>query len=204
VIKDQVRWTPFVKQSPHIYFINYKATGSLTVRFIKAADTRDALQKVEAVIKTFDASAPFNYDFLDDDYAGMFRQEERIGTLATVFSSLAILISCIGLFGLASFATIQRTREISIRKVLGASVFSLWKMLLKDFLLLVVVAVVLGIPIAWFLSSKWLQQYEYRTDLSWMIFLLTGLIAICITIVTVSFETLRAALANPVRALKSE
>lgn len=204
VIKDQVRWTPFVKQSPHIYFINYKATGSLTVRFAKAASTRDALQKVEAVIKKFDASAPFNYEFLDDDYAGMFRQEERTGTLATVFSSLAVLISCIGLFGLASFATIQRAREISIRKVLGASVFGLWKTLLKDFLLLVVVAIVLGIPVAWFLSLKWLQQYEYRTDLSWIIFLLTGVIAMSITIVTVSFETLRAALANPVRALKSE
>ena len=174
------------------------------MRFAKAASTRDALQKVEAVIKKFDASAPFNYEFLDDDYAGMFSQEERIGTLATVFSSLAILISCIGLFGLASFATIQRAREIGIRKVLGASVFGLWKMLLKDFLLLVVAAIVLGIPIAWFLSLKWLQQYEYRTDLSWMIFLLTGVIAISITIVTVSFETLRAALANPVRALKSE
>lgn len=204
VIKDQVRWTPFAKQSPHIYFINYKATGSLTVRFARTASTRDALQKVQAVIKQFDASAPFNYEFLDDDYAGMFRQEERIGTLATVFSSLAILISCIGLFGLASFATIQRAREIGIRKVLGASVFALWKMLLKDFLLLVVVAIVLGIPIAWFLSLKWLQQYEYRTDLSWMIFSLTGVIAVSITIVTVSIETLRAALANPVRALKSE
>jgi predicted permease len=204
VIKDQVRWTPFVKQSPHIYYINYKATGSLTVRFAQAASTRDALQKVEAAIKKFDASAPFNYEFLDDDYAGMFRQEERIGTLATVFASLAILISCIGLFGLASFATIQRAREISIRKVLGASVFGLWKMLLKDFLLLVVAAIVVGIPIAWFLSSKWLQQYEYRTDLSWVIFLLTGVIAMSITIVTVSFETLRAALANPVRALKRE
>jgi putative ABC transport system permease protein len=134
----------------------------------------------------------------------MFRQEERIGTLATVFSSLAILISCIGLFGLASFATIQRAREISIRKVLGASVIGLWKMLLKDFLLLVIIAVALGIPIAWFLSLKWLQQYEYRTDLSWMIFLLSGVIAMSITIMTVSFETLRAALANPVRALKSE
>ena len=204
VIRDQVRWTPFVKQSPHLYFLNYKATGSLTVRFTKAAGTRDALEKVEAVIKKFDTSAPFDYEFLDDDYAGMFREEERIGMLATVFSSLAILISCIGLFGLASFATIQRAREISIRKVLGASVFGLWKMLLKDFLLLVVVAVVLGIPFAWLLSTKWLQQYEYRTDLSWMIFLLTAVVAILITILTVSFETLKAALANPVRALKSE
>lgn len=149
-------------------------------------------------------SAPFNYEFLDDDYAGMFREEERIGTLASVFSSLAILISCIGIFGLASFATIQRAREIGIRKVLGASVSGLWKMLPKDFLLLVVAAIVLGIPLAWYLSLKWLQQYEYRTDLSWMIFLLTGVIAMSITIVTVSFETLRAELANPVRALKSE
>lgn len=134
----------------------------------------------------------------------MFREEERIGTLASVFSSLAILISCIGIFGLASFATIQRAREIGIRKVLGASVSGLWKMLPKDFLLLVVAAIVLGIPLAWYLSLKWLQQYEYRTDLSWMIFLLTGVIAMSITIVTVSFETLRAELANPVRALKSE
>lgn len=204
VIKDQVRWTPYVKQSPHIYFINYGATGSLTVRFTKTADTRDGLQEVEAVIKKFDPSAPFNYEFLDDDYASLFMQEERIGMLASVFASLAILISCIGLLGLASFATIQRSREISIRKVLGASVFGLWKMLLKDFLLLVVAAIALGIPIAWFLSSKWLQQYEYRTEPSWIIFLLTGVMAIIITIVTVSFETLRAALANPVRALKSE
>jgi ABC-type antimicrobial peptide transport system permease subunit len=199
-----VRWTPFVKQSPHIYVIKYKATGSLTVRFKKSADTHDGLRKVEAVIKKFDPSAPFNYEFLDDDYASLFMQEERIGTLASVFASLAILISCIGLVGLASFATIQRAREISIRKVLGASVFGLWKMLVKDFIRLVVIAVVLGIPLAWFLTSQWLQQYEYRTDPSWVIFLLTGVIAITIAIVTVSFETLRAALMDPAQALRNE
>lgn len=204
VIKDQVRWTPFVKQSPHMYFINYDATGSMTVRFATGASTGDALQKVEAVIKKFDASAPFNYEFLDDDYASMFVQEERIGTLATVFSGLAILISCIGLFGLASLTTIQRAREISIRKVLGASVFGLWQMLVSGFLLLVLAAILLATPVAWFLSLKWLQQYEYRIELSWMIFFLTGVIAIFISFMTVSFETLKAALSNPLRALKSE
>lgn len=204
VIKDQVRWTPFVKQSPHIYFINYQAIGSITVRFAKGANIHDALQQVQSVIKKFDDAAPFNYEFLDDDYAGMFKQEERIGTLTTVFSSLAVLISCIGLFGLASFATVQRSREIGIRKALGASVFVVWKMMLGDFLQLVVVAIGIGIPLAWYLTAQWLGQYEYRTDLSWLIFVLTGMSVIVLTIVTVSFQTLRAALANPVHALKSE
>lgn len=204
VIKDQVRWTPFVKQSPHIYFINYNSMGSVTIRFDQSVGTAAALNRVEGVIKRFDPSAPFSYEFLDDDYAGMFRQEERVGALSTVFSGLAILISCIGLFGLASFATTQRAREIGIRKVLGASVFGIWKMLLKDFLLLVVIAILIGIPVAWFLTTKWLEQYEYRTNLTWVIFALPAVTALIITIATVSFEAVRAALANPVKTLKSE
>jgi putative ABC transport system permease protein len=204
VIKDQVRWTPFSKQSPHIYFINYDAARYLTIRMNPAAATNTVLQKVEATLKKFDAGAPFEYEFLDDDYARNFQDEERVGKLSSIFSLLAIFISCIGIFGLAAFSTSQRTKEIGIRKVLGASVFSLWRMLSNDFIKLVIVAIVVSSPIAYYLVLQWLEQYDYRIGIPWLVFVVTGITAIAITLFTVSYQTVLAALKNPVKSLKIE
>lgn len=204
VIKDQVRWTPFSKQSPHLYYVNYTTRGFLTIRLNPHMETHEAVQRVEAVIKKFDAGAPFDYQFQDDDYARQFQDTERIGKLATVFSMLAVFISCIGIFGLATFAASQRTKEIGIRKVLGASVFRIWKMLSADFVRLMVVSILISMPLAYYLATEWLQQYDYRVDLPWIAFVVTGVVAMFITLLTVSYQALKAALINPVKSLGVE
>lgn len=204
VIRDQVRWSPFTKQSPHLYYVDYSNRGHITVRLTPETNPQDALRKVEAVIKQFDPGAPFDYEFLDDDYAREFDQERRFGTLATVFSGLAVFISCIGIFGLSAFAASRRTKEIGVRKVLGASVFSLWKMLSGDFVRLAVVSVILASPLAYYLTSRWLEQYEYRTEVSWRVFAATAALVLSITLLTVSYQALRAAGMNPVKTLRVE
>lgn len=204
VIKDQVRWGPFVKQSPHLYYINYKGMGYLTVRLKKGAAVQDALKKVAAVISKYDDEALFEYKFLDDDYARQFENEERIGALASAFSLLAAFISCIGIVGLAAFATIQRRKEIGIRKVLGASAFDLWRMMSGDFIRLVVVAVLLGLPLSYCVADQWLQRYEYRIAIPLGAFVLIAILALVATLVAVTYQALKAALANPVRSLRNE
>ncbi len=204
VIKDQVRWTPFSKQSPHIYFITYSEMGYLTIRIKSDVETRGALDKIEAVLKKYDPGAPFDYKFVDDDYARLFKDEERIGKLASVFASLAIFISCLGIFGLASFTASQRTKEIGIRKVLGATIFNIWKMLSRDFMWLILASILIAVPLAYYFSNEWLQQYDYRIKISWWVFAVTGIGALVITLTTVSFHAIKAALMSPVNSLKSE
>lgn len=147
---------------------------------------------------------PFAYDFLDESFDQMYRAEQRVGRIISTFTILAIFIACIGLFGLATFAAKQRTKEIGIRKVLGASLSGLVGLLAKDFLGLVVISLVAAIPIAWYGMNKWLQNFAYSTSLDWWIFAVAGLSAIAIAFMTVSFQSLRAALANPVKSLRSE
>ncbi|MEA5402317.1 FtsX-like permease family protein [Arcicella sp. DC2W] len=149
-------------------------------------------------------SAPFDYKFADDEFARKFKTEERIGTLALFFAILAIFISCLGLFGLASFVAEQRTKEIGIRKVLGATVLNLWSLLSKDFLILVIISLLTATPLAYYFMHDWLQKYEYRTEISWWIFITAGLGALTITLLTVSFQAIKAALANPVKSLRTE
>ncbi|MEJ7645345.1 MAG: ABC transporter permease [Chryseolinea sp.] len=204
VIKDQIRWTPYMKQSPHLYYINYAANRYLTIRLNQKLSMQEALHKIEAVIKKFDDAAPFDYKFQDDEYARLFEDEERLGTLAAVFSALAIFISCIGIFGLATFAAGQRVKEIGIRKVLGASVYSLWRMLSYDFVKLVLIAILLGLPLSYYLATRWLQQYEYRTKIPWMVFLVTALLAVAITLLTVSYQAIKAAVMDPVKSLRTD
>ena len=204
VIKDQVRWTPFSKQSPHIYFISYKGMGYLTIRMKANVEVHHALTKIEGVLKKVDSGAPFDYKFLDDDYARQFKDEERIGKLAGVFATLAIFISCLGIFGLASFAASQRTKEIGIRKVLGASIFTVWKMLSRDFVWLVIASFLVAAPLTYYFSNQWLQQYDYRTTISWWVFAVTGIGALVITLLTVSYQSIAAGMANPVDSLRSE
>ncbi len=141
---------------------------------------------------------------MDEDFARKFGDEERIGKLASVFAMLAVFISCLGLFGLASFVAEQRTKEIGIRKVVGASVFNLWKLLSKDFVMLVIIACVIAVPLAWYGMNRWLQQYDYRAAISWWIFAAAVAGALLITILTVSFQAIKAALSNPVKSLRTE
>jgi len=204
VIKDVVKGSPFEKTDPCLYFLANGDEGWLHIRMNSTNTAREALPKIEKVFKQIVPSAPFDFTFADDDYQAKFKAEERIGTLVTVFSSLAILISCLGLFGLASFVAEQRTKEIGIRKVMGASVISLWRMLSKDFVALVIIACFIAAPLTYSFMSDWLQHYQYRTDIPWHVFVFTGMGALLITFLTVSFQAIRAALANPVKSLRSE
>jgi len=145
-----------------------------------------------------------NYQFVDQEYAKKFEDEERIGTLASCFAGLAIFISCLGLFGMASFMAEQRVKEIGVRKVLGASVFNLWRLLSTDFIRLVIISLFIASPLAWYLMHNWLQHYDYHSTISVWVFVLTGLAAVMITLLTISFQSVKAALANPVKSLRSE
>ncbi|MCE6992420.1 ABC transporter permease [Dyadobacter sp. CY323] len=204
VVKDMIMASPYEPVKQTIFFIGRGAGDFITIRINPRSNAHQALQEIEAVFKKYGPASPFQYDFVDDEYALKFADEQRIGTLATFFASLAILISCLGLFGLASFTAEQRTKEIGIRKVLGASVVNLWLLLSRDFVLLIVIAFVISTPVSWFFMNNWLEKYSYRTEMSWWIFAATGLGALSITLLTVSFQAIRTALINPVRSLRSE
>jgi ABC-type antimicrobial peptide transport system permease subunit len=176
----------------------------ITVSIKPGRPVKDALANIETVFRKYNPSAPFDYTFNDEDYAKKFNDEQRVGNLATFFTILAIFISCLGLFGLASFVAEQRQKEIGVRKVLGASVLGLWQMLSKEFALLVIISCVFAIPLAWYYLDKWLSHYEYRTTISWWVFIVSGLGALVITLITVSFQAIKAALANPVKSLRTE
>ena len=165
---------------------------------------RDALNKIELVFKAYDPGSPFEYQFTDDEYARKFSDEEYVGKLAMLFTGLAIFISCLGLFGLASFVAEQRTKEIGIRKTLGASVFNLWHLLSKEFVRLIFIALLIAVPLALLFMQKWLQHYSYKTELSWWIFALAGTGSLLITLIAVSAQIINAALANPVKSLRAE
>jgi ABC-type antimicrobial peptide transport system permease subunit len=163
-----------------------------------------AIDKIGNVVKSYAPEVPFDYQFVDQDYAKKFGNEERYGTLSTSFASLAIFISCLGLFGMASFMAEQRIKEIGVRKVLGASVFNLWRMLSKDFVMLVLISLLIASPVAWYFMHGWLQNYDYHAEIAWWIFFITAAGAMIITLMTVSFQSIKAALANPVKSLRSE
>lgn len=204
VVKDMVMESPYSPIKPTVFCIDYDWAGTITMRIKPGVGTREALSKIETVFRQFSPGSPFEYKFTDDDYAEKFSDEERIGNLATFFAILAVFISCLGLFGLASFVAEQKTKEIGVRKVLGASVFNLWKMLSKDFFTLVIVSCCIAVPIAWYFLAGWLENYEYRTPLSMWVFIVSAFGALTITILTVSFQAIKAALANPIKSLRTE
>ena len=204
VVKDIVMDSPNDSVRPTMFYLLQYPGGFTDIRINPAMSNRQALDKIEAVFKRFDRASPFDYKFTDTEYAKKFDFEERIGKLAGFATILAIFISCLGLFGMASFMAEQRTKEIGIRKVLGASVFSLWRLMSKEFALLVFIALLVAIPIAIYVMNGWLQQYKYQSGLSWWIFAATALGVILITLLTVSFQSIKTALANPVSSLKTE
>jgi len=204
VIKDMLMQSPYEPVKQTFYFLDYENVNWIVLKLNPNKSAQESIAKIEAVFKKYIPSAPFDYSFADDEFAAKFANEVRIGKLATFFAALAIFISCLGLFGLASFVAEQRTKEIGIRKVLGASVANLWGMLSKDFVLLVIISCFIAAPLAYYFMSKWLLKYEYRTGISWWVFAASATGALVITILTVSFQAIKAALANPVKSLRSE
>ena len=147
---------------------------------------------------------PFSYRFMDDSFDEMYRSEQRAGSLAITFAVLAIVIACLGLFGLASYSAERRVKEIGIRKVMGAGVFNLVTLLSGSFVRLVFISIVIAWAIAWFVLTKWLEDFAYRVEITWWVFALAGIVAILIALITVSFQAIKAAIANPVTSLRSE
>jgi ABC-type antimicrobial peptide transport system permease subunit len=204
VIKDMIMESPYKPVTPTVFFYDRNWANVITIAIKHGAPIKTSLGKVEAVFKKYNPGAPFDYAFNDEDYAKKFADEERVGNLATFFTILAIFISCLGLFGLASFVAEQRKKEIGVRKVLGASTYNLWRMLSKEFALLVIISCVIAIPLAWYYLHGWLKQYDYRTTISFWIFIVSGIGALGITLLTVSFQAIKAAIANPVKSLRTE
>ena len=206
VVKDFVYNNIYGAVEPMMIFCDPKAevTHQLTVRFKPGIDYKAALASVESVVKKFNPTFPFEYSFVSDDFARLFDGESLIGTLAALFAGLAIFICCIGLAGLASFTIEKRFREIGIRKVLGASVQQVLTLISKEFLKLVLIAFVIAVPITWWGMHNWLQKYTYHIDVSIWLFLAVGFIVLLLTLIVVSMNTIRAALANPAKSLRTE
>ena len=171
---------------------------------VNTADMKNLVTSVTSVWKEFAPAQPIRYTFLDESFANMYADVQRMGRIFTSFAMLAIIIACLGLFALSAFMAEQRNKEIGIRKVLGASVSSITTMLSKDFVKLVVIAIVIASPIAWWAMTKWLQDFAYRADISWWVFIVSGLMAVLVAIITISFQSVKAGLANPVKSLRSE
>jgi len=199
-----------VMQSPYepvfrtVFVTNKDPQPVIDMRINPSASTHTALATIESVFKIYNPEQPFDYHFTDEEYAKKFGDEERIGKLASFFAILAIFISCLGLFGMASFMAEQRVKEIGVRKVLGATVFNLWQLLSKDFLVLVLISLIIATPVAYYFMHNWLKNYQYHADISWWIFFVTAIGALIITLITVSYQAIKAAVANPVKSLRTE
>jgi putative ABC transport system permease protein len=204
VVNDIMAESPFYPVRPSLYHLSNSDQYNLVLRLNPNKSANQAMTTIEHIWKKFVPGEPFYYEFVDQEYGNKFKAEERIGTLSAYFAVLAIFISCLGLFGMASFVAEQRTKEIGVRKVLGASVLNLWTLLSKDFVVLVLISCCVAAPIAYYYLSGWLQEYDYRIDISGWVFVGTALGALLITLLTVSFQAIKAALMNPVKSLKTE
>jgi putative ABC transport system permease protein len=206
VVKDMVMDSPYAPAQPTIFYLKgHNGTPSwINVKINPQVSVSEALPKIESVFKKVIPAVPFEYKFADEEYAAKFGKEERIANLAFTFAGLAIFISCLGLLGLASFVAETRTKEIGIRKVLGASVTGLWRMLSRDFVWLVFISCIVATPVSYYLMEEWLQKFVYHTDISLWVFVITGVGAISVTLITISYQAIKTALMNPVRSLRSE
>jgi len=194
-LKNKIEPVVFYYQPQSMAAIYIKTTGK---------DAPKAIAAAEQQWKQYGADVPFSYTFLDEAFNNLYRSEQRTGTLFSIFALMAIVISCLGLFGLATYTAQVRTKEIGVRKVLGASVPSIIKLLSADFIKLVLIAIVIATPVSWYLMNKWLQDFAYKTNIGWMIFAFAGITAIAIALVTISFQSIKAAVANPVKSLRTE
>ncbi|RYG44348.1 MAG: FtsX-like permease family protein, partial [Chitinophagaceae bacterium] len=205
VVKNMVMESPFAKASPTLFFI-YRRDGAnyMFLKINPGINAGVALSTFEAVFKKVNPSTIFEYSFVTDEFSKKFEAEERISTLSSLFALLAIIISCLGLFGLASFVAEQRTKEIGVRKVLGASAWNIWSLISKDFVALFMISFLISAPVAYYFMDNWLQNYAVRTPLSWWIFALGGMGTLILILCTVSFQALKAAMVDPVKSLRTE
>lgn len=202
VVKD-FHWESLRENIGALSLMIGRSTGHVSCKF-SATESANVVQALEAQWKKLSPEQPFSYRFMDNSFSSMYEAEQKIGSIALIFALLAIFISCLGLFGLASFTAEQRTKEIGIRKVLGANIPQIVQLLSKDFLRLVFISLIIAIPIAWYSMQRWLQDFAYRIEISWWVFVAAGLAAVLIAILSVSFQSIRAALANPVDSLRAE
>jgi putative ABC transport system permease protein len=203
VVKDALMESPYTTVAPAIF--GHSPSGFvITYRLPKNADTHTVIEKIGKLFEKYNPTYPYQYKFVDEEYEHKFNLEVLVGKLAGVFAGLAIFISCLGLFGLAAYVAEQRTKEIGIRKVLGASITQVWMLLSRDFILLVMISCVIASPVALYFLTNWLKKYEYHINIGPGVFITSGIAAIIITLFTVSFQAIKAALANPVKSLRSE
>jgi len=204
VVKDALTNAPFAAAEPTIFIFQPDWTFNIMYRLSAEASTQVALSKLKPLFNKYNPDYPYEYHFADENYALKFDLEMLIGKLAGIFAVLSVLISCLGLFGLAAYVAEQRTKEIGIRKVLGASIPQVWLLISKDFILLVMISCVLASPVAFYFLHNWLQNYYYRIHISPGVFIIAAVLAMVVTVITISFQAIKAAMANPVKSLRSE
>ena len=204
LVENTLKEAPYQAVRPAFYTINYQQGEILTAKLNPDYAANRAMTQIESSIHKYVPEAVVEFSFVDEEYSRKFEKEQRFGQLSFVFAALAIFISCLGLFGLSAYVVEQRTKEIGIRKVLGASVTELWHLLSKDFTGLVIISCLLAIPAAYYFSSLWLENYDYRINISGWVLALAGVGALVVTLTTVSFQTIKAAIANPLKSLRSE
>jgi ABC-type antimicrobial peptide transport system permease subunit len=204
VVKDFVLKSPFQQIEPMVIEGAKGWFQTIHIKFNPVKSTPESIAQAESILKKYNPEYPFNYQFVDQEYAKKFNDEKRTAKLASMFTLLTIIISCLGLFGLASYMAENRTKEIGIRKVLGASITNITSLLSKDFLKLVLIAFLIAVPISWYFMDKWLEDFAYRITISWWFFALAGILAAAIALATVSYQAIKSANTNPVKSLRTE
>jgi ABC-type antimicrobial peptide transport system permease subunit len=204
VVKDFIMESPFDEAKPIVVIGPKRELNFIHIRFAEGENLALALGEVQQIFAKFNPDAPFEYSFVDQEHAQKFQSQERTAYLTTIFTGLAVIISCLGLFGLATFIAERRKKEISVRKVMGATVASLVTLISSEFTRLVIISILIGIPVTWYFMSDWLETFAYRTELNWSIFIWTGGLTLLIALLTVGSQAIKAALVNPAKTLKSE
>jgi ABC-type antimicrobial peptide transport system permease subunit len=204
VVKDALMISPYTPADPTVFMVSKGGESAIMYRLRPDVSTADAIPALTTIFNKYNPAFPYKYTFADESYANKFRLEKLIGKLSGVFAILAIFISCLGLFGLAAYMAEQRTKEIGIRKVLGASVQQVWLLLSRDFVILVLISCMIATPLALYFLQNWLQRFEYRVSIGPWVFVAAAIAAVVITIVTISFQAIKAAIANPVKSLRTE
>jgi putative ABC transport system permease protein len=204
VVKDFHFQDLHVPIAPYAFQLNNRPSYNYLIVHAKTSDISSFLKSLSASWHKLNPNEPFEYSFIDQDFQKNYEAETRLTAIVGYFTIIAILISCLGLFGLATFSAEQRTKEIGVRKVLGASVTGIVALLSKDFLKLVAISILIASPVAWWIMNKWLQDFAYRTNISWTVFVITTIAALAIALITISFQAIKAAIVNPVRSLRTE
>ncbi|WP_273568256.1 FtsX-like permease family protein [Maribacter halichondriae] len=202
-VVDDYHFAPLTESIAPIALFNEDSPGWIVMR-TETTDFKTLLANLEAKWNGFTTETPFEYTFVDQQVEKLFQEEQRLGTISIVFTILAILISCLGLFGLVSYVAEQKKKEIGIRKVLGASISSVLRLLTKDFIKLVLIAFIVAFPLAYYFMNRWLESFTYKIDIQWWVFALAGICALTITLLTVGFQSFKSAMANPVKSLRTE